>query len=62
MLVSVSAYPSILKMEASCSPEASVDFQQTKWTCVPEDRILHNYHCENLKSYIIHSLMELSPS
>jgi hypothetical protein len=28
-----------------------VDFQQTTWHYIPEDRTLHNHCCENLKSH-----------
>jgi hypothetical protein len=45
------AYPSTLKMEAICLSEASVDFQRTEWRYIPEESILHNHRCENLKSY-----------
>jgi hypothetical protein len=38
MLVSCLAYSSILKMEATCSPETSVDFQQTTLRYIPEYR------------------------
>jgi hypothetical protein len=38
-------------MEVSCPSKTSVDFQQTPWRYVPEDRTLHNHECENLKSY-----------
>jgi hypothetical protein len=48
--VSCLAYPSTLKMEAKFSSEMSVDFQQTTRYHIPEDSILHNYRCENLKS------------
>jgi hypothetical protein len=50
-LVSCSAYYSTLKMEAICSSEASVDFQRTTRCYIPEDSILYNHRCENLKSY-----------
>jgi hypothetical protein len=40
-------------MEAICSSETSVDFQWTTWRYIPEDSIIHNHRCENLKSYII---------
>jgi hypothetical protein len=40
-----------LKMEATCSSETSVDFQQTRWY-IPEDRTLHNRRCENITRYI----------
>jgi hypothetical protein len=31
--------------------EASVDFRQTMGRYIPEDKILHNHRCDNLKSY-----------
>jgi hypothetical protein len=40
-----------LKTEAVCSSETSAEFQQITWRYIPEDRTLHNYHCEYLKSY-----------
>jgi hypothetical protein len=40
-----------LKMDVTCSSETSVNFQQTTWGYILEDRTLHNHHCENLKSY-----------
>jgi hypothetical protein len=40
---------STLKMEETCSSETSVDFQRTTWYYIPEDIILHNHLCENLK-------------
>jgi hypothetical protein len=51
MLVSWSAYSSTLKMEATCSPKMSGDFQWTIWHYIPEERTFHNHHCDNLKSY-----------
>jgi hypothetical protein len=42
-----------LKMEETCSSETSVDFQQTTWHDIPEDRSLHNHRCESFKSYIV---------
>jgi hypothetical protein len=48
-----SAYSSTMKMEATCSSEMLVDFQQTTCRYIPEDSTLHNHHCENLKSYIV---------
>jgi hypothetical protein len=42
---------STLKMEAICSSETSVDTQRTTWRYIPEDGILHNHCCENLKSF-----------
>jgi hypothetical protein len=50
MLVSCLAYPPTLKVEATCSFEASVNFQRHY---ILEDSILHNHRCENLKSYIL---------
>jgi hypothetical protein len=43
---------STLKMEAICSSETSVETQRTTRRHIPEDDILHNHRCENLKSYI----------
>jgi hypothetical protein len=51
MLVSCSAYSTTMKMEAACSTETSLNFQQTTRRYIPEDRILHNHRCEHLKSY-----------
>jgi hypothetical protein len=39
-------------MEAICSSETSVDTQRTTLRYIQEDDTLHNYRCENLKSYI----------
>jgi hypothetical protein len=41
----------LLKKEAACSSETSVDFQQTTRGYIPEDRRLYNHLCENLRSY-----------
>jgi hypothetical protein len=38
-------------MEATCSSEASVNFQRTTRCYIPEESILYNRRCENLKSY-----------
>jgi hypothetical protein len=43
---------SALKMEAICSSETSVVTQRTTPSHIPEDDILHNHRCENLKSYV----------
>jgi hypothetical protein len=40
-------------MEASCSSETLVNVQRTTRRYIQEDRTLHNYLCENLKSYLI---------
>jgi hypothetical protein len=39
-------------MEAIWSTETSVNFQRTTRRYIPEDNILHNHRCENLKFYI----------
>jgi hypothetical protein len=51
ILISYFAYSSALMMEATCSSETSVDFQQTTWRYIAEDRTLYNHHCANPKSY-----------
>jgi hypothetical protein len=43
-------------MEAICSSETSVDFQQTTWRYIPEDNTLDNHRCENLRSYIVNEV------
>jgi hypothetical protein len=50
-LISCLAYSPILKMETAYSSETSVDFQQNTRRYIPEDIILLNHSCENLKSY-----------
>jgi hypothetical protein len=50
MLDTYLAYASTLKMEATCSSETLLDFQQAIWRYIPEDITLHNHRCENLKS------------
>jgi hypothetical protein len=42
-LVSCSPYSLTLKMEAICSSETLVDFQQTTFHYIPEDNTLHNH-------------------
>jgi hypothetical protein len=39
-------------MEAKCSSETTVDFQQTTLRYIPEYRNLHNHRYEYLKSYL----------
>jgi hypothetical protein len=51
-LVSCSTYSSILKMGAIWYSETSLDFQRTTQCYIPEDIIVHNCCCENLKFYI----------
>jgi hypothetical protein len=48
LLVSCLAYSSTLKMYATCSFEALVDFHRTTWRYIPDNEILHNHPCENL--------------
>jgi hypothetical protein len=46
ILVSFSAYFTILKMEAICSSETPADFQPTTWRYIPEDgtlQVMHRY-------------------
>jgi hypothetical protein len=43
--VSCSSYSSTLKMEGTCSPETSVDFQWSTRRYIPEDNALHNHRC-----------------
>jgi hypothetical protein len=50
VLLSCLAYSSSLKMEATCYPETSVDFQWTTQRYVTEDGPLHNNPSGNLKS------------
>jgi hypothetical protein len=53
MLVSCLSFSSILKMEATCSSETSVDFQRNTRRCISENRTLHNYCRENLRFYVL---------
>jgi hypothetical protein len=59
MLISYVAYSSTLKMEAMCSSKMSVYFEWTTQQYIPEDRILHNHQCENLKSYNYNSVTKV---
>jgi hypothetical protein len=43
---------STLKMEAIFSSETSVETRRTSRRHIPENDILHNHRCENLKSKI----------
>jgi hypothetical protein len=40
----------VVKMEAICSSETSVETQQTTRLHIPKDDTLHSHGCENLKS------------
>jgi hypothetical protein len=50
--VSCSVYSTTLKMKAICSCEKSFGFDWSTQCYASEDRILHNYHFENLIPYI----------
>jgi hypothetical protein len=50
-LISCSAQPSVLKMEALRSSTMSVNFYETTWH-IQGNGPLHSYRCENLKSHI----------
>jgi hypothetical protein len=50
-LIYCSTYSSAFKMEAIYSSEASVDFQQTTRSYIPDDSTLHNQRSENFNSY-----------
>jgi hypothetical protein len=58
-MVSCLASSSALNMEATCFSETSVYFKPSTWRSFPDDRILHNYHCENLKSYKCYRLFKI---
>jgi hypothetical protein len=63
MLVSCSDYSLTLKMEAMCSSEMSVDFQQTVRRYAPEDSTLHVIFMfkifRNLSSYIFEAIIAI---
>lgn len=48
--IKLSACPSTIKTEATCSCETSVDFLRPTRCYISEDRNLHSHSCENLKS------------
>jgi hypothetical protein len=52
LLFLFSAYSSILKMEATCSSEMSIDFHRTTRRYIPEDGNLSDHLSENLTFYI----------
>jgi hypothetical protein len=58
MLVYCSAYSSILKM-VIVSSETSVDFQRTKWRCIPEER---DRQIDKFLYYQIQTLLRVAPS
>jgi hypothetical protein len=41
----------VLEIEKSCYCETSIEFKPDKRSYIPEDRLLYNRLCENLKSY-----------
>jgi hypothetical protein len=43
-------------MEVVCSSKMLVDFQCTNWYYIQEDRNLHIYCCENLRSHIMYMI------
>jgi hypothetical protein len=45
---------STMKVELACSSETSAEFQRTTRSYIAEDRNLHSYRCENLKSNHVH--------
>jgi hypothetical protein len=49
---------STLKMEAMCSFETSVNVGSTP-RHIPEDDILYSHRCENLKSYLLDSIVNI---
>jgi hypothetical protein len=49
ILISCLAYSSTLKVE-KCYSGTSIDFQQTTWHYILEDRTLHNHCYENINS------------
>jgi hypothetical protein len=49
MSVPCMAYYSTLKMEAVCASETPVKFYQTTRCHNPEDNILHNHLCTNVR-------------
>jgi hypothetical protein len=53
-------HTSVLKIEAAFSSETSVSAFKTTWCHNPEDYSLSNYHCENLKTYIVSVFIFLS--
>jgi hypothetical protein len=53
-------FSSTLKMDAICSSETLVASQQTTRRYVPEDDSFHNHRCENLKSYLLEVVWELT--
>jgi hypothetical protein len=57
LLVLAELISSTLKMEAICSSETSIETQRTTRHHIPEYDTLHNYCCENLKSYIIYFIL-----
>jgi hypothetical protein len=46
-------YSEVLKMEATSSFETPIYFKRTTRRYNPQDGILHNERCDNLKSYTV---------
>jgi hypothetical protein len=49
-----------MKIQATFSSEASVDFQRTTWGCITECFILYNDRCENLNPEQTHDISAVS--
>jgi hypothetical protein len=45
------AYSSALKLKPTGFSETTDDFLRTRWSCIRQDRTLHNHRCENIKLY-----------
>jgi hypothetical protein len=54
------AYFSTMMMKATCSSETSVASQLATQRYIPKDRCLLNNGCENLRSFIVGTLIEIS--
>jgi hypothetical protein len=55
MLVPCLAYSLALKMEATCMFETSVDFQQTTWHYIPENRTVAKNICHSVFQLYIYA-------
>jgi hypothetical protein len=58
MLISCLAFSKILKVEATCSTEISLDFNGLH-IVVSQDRTLNDDHCENINSYSVNNVYPL---
>jgi hypothetical protein len=48
MPLACASFTSALKMESVCSSETSVNFNQTAWCHIPEDRLFSTYECTKI--------------